>query len=137
MELEISVEKRDQNLEKDLLETAQPRVGEKKIIVEGVSIRIKNYFGRDTIDLSTILNIVADIGEKVALPIAVGVLSRYLYDKLKDRKESKVTINHIPVEINARKIEQLIINIARAQLDFRVRETSPFILGSNPSFHKS
>jgi hypothetical protein len=115
MELEISVEKRDQNLEKDLLETAQPRVGEKKIIVEGVSIRIKNYFGRDTIDLSTILNIVADIGEKVALPIAVGVLSRYLYDKLKDRKESKVTINHIPVEINARKIEQLIINIVKEE----------------------
>lgn len=117
MELEISIEKRDRNLEKDLFETPQPRVGEKKIIVEGVSIRIKNYFGRDAVDLPTILNVVADIGEKVVLPIVVGVLSRYLYDKLKYRKESKVTINYVPVEINAQKIEQLIINIVKEEKD--------------------
>lgn len=117
MESEISIEKRDRNLEKDLFETPQPRVGEKKIIVEGVSIQIKNYFGRDAVDLPTILNIVADIGEKVALPIAVSILSRYLYDKLEATKQSKVTINNMPVEINTQKIEQLIINIAKEEKD--------------------
>jgi hypothetical protein len=115
MELEISIEKRDRNLEKDLFETPQPRIGEKKIIAEGVSIRIKNYFGRDVVDLPTILNVVADIGEKVALPIAVGILSRYLYDKLKDRKQSKVTINNTSVEINTDKIEKLIINVLKEE----------------------
>lgn len=113
MELEISIEKRDRNLEKDLFETPQPRVGEEKIIVEGVSIRIKNYFGRDAVDLPTILNVVAYIGEHIAFPIAVGILSKYLYDKLKERKDNKLTINNKSVEINAEKIEQLIINIEK------------------------
>ena len=118
MNLEIGIELRDRNLVKDLFETPQPKVGQEKIIGEGVSIRIKNYFARDTVDLPTILNIVAYIGEHVALPIAVGLLSRYLYDKLKDRKEkSRLIINYIPVEIDAEKIEHLIINILEEKKD--------------------
>jgi len=117
MEIEIGIEKRDRNLEKDLFETDQPRVGEKKIIAEGISIRIKNYFGRDAVDLPTILNIVAEIRDKVALPIIVSILSKYLYEKLKDRKESKITINYTSVEIDAEKIEQLIINIVKEEKD--------------------
>jgi hypothetical protein len=115
MELEISIEKRDRNLEKDLFETPQPRVGEEKIIVEDVSIRIRNYFGRDVVDLPTILNVVAYIGEHIAFPIAVSILSKYLYEKLKDRKESKITINYTSVEIDAEKIEQLILNMRKEE----------------------
>jgi hypothetical protein len=117
MNLEIGIELRDRNVVKDLFETPQPKVGQEKIIGEGVSIRIKNYFARDTADLPTILNIVAYIGEHVALPIAVAVLSKYLYEKLKDRKESKIIINYTPVEINAEKIEQLILNVLPKEED--------------------
>lgn len=111
MELEISIELRDRNIGQDLFETRQPKVGQEKIIAEGVSIQIKNYYARDAVDLATILNIVAYIGERIALPIAVTVLSEYLYDKLKDKKNSRLMINHIPVEINVEKIEKLIIEI--------------------------
>ena len=115
MELDIGIEIRDHKLVSELFETNTTHVGQKKVIAEDVSIQIKNYFAREAVDFPTIVNIVAYIGEHVALPIAVGVLSRYLCDKLKDRKESKVTINHIPVEINAQKIEQLIINIVKEE----------------------
>jgi len=117
MNLEIGIELRDRNLVKDLFETPQPKVGQEKIIGEGVSIRIKNYFARDTVDLPTTLNIVAYIGEHVALPIAVGVLSKYLYEKLKDRKESRIIINYTPMDINAEKIEQLILNMLPKEED--------------------
>lgn len=113
MELEIGIEIRDPKLVSELFETNETHVGQKKVIAEGVSIQIKNYYARDAVDLPTILNIVAWIGEHVALPFAVGVLSRYLYDKLKVRKQSKVTINKLPVEINAEKIGQLIINLRK------------------------
>jgi len=36
-----------------------------------------------------------------------------LYDKLKDRKNTEITINNTSIEINADKIEQLILIILK------------------------
>jgi len=115
MELDIGIEIRDPKLVSELFETNTTYVGQKKVIAEDVSIQIKKYYAREAVDFPTVVNIVAYIGEHVALPIAVGVLSRYLYDKLKVGKQSKVTINNTPVEINAQKIEQLIINVLKEE----------------------
>jgi hypothetical protein len=117
MELEIGIEILDPKLVSDLFETTKPSVSQEKTIAEGVSIRIKNYYSRDAVDLPTILNIIARISEHVALPIAVGILSNYLYDKLKKRKNRKVMINYIQVEINAEKIKELIIEIIEKKHD--------------------
>lgn len=108
MQLEIGIESSTPKLLYDLFETSHISAGQGKIIAEGVSIRYKNYTFRAAAELPPILNIVAYIGEHVALPIAVTLLSKYLYEKLKGRA-SKVTINDILVEINEEKIE-LIIN---------------------------
>lgn len=115
MELDIGIEIRDPKLVSELFETNTTYVGQKKVVAEDVSIQIKNYVAREAVDFPTVVNIVAYIGEHVALPIAAGVLSRYLYDKLKDRKQSKVTISNTPVEINADKIEKLIINVLKEE----------------------
>jgi hypothetical protein len=118
MNIEIGIELTDRNIVKDLFETPQPKAGEEKSIGEGVSIRIKNYHARDAVDLPTILNIVAYIGEHVALPVAVALLSRYLYDKLKDRRgKSRLIINYTAVEIDAEKIEQLVLNMQPKEKD--------------------
>jgi predicted transcriptional regulator len=53
------------------------------------------------------------IGEHIALPIAASLIAKLLYDKLKERKDNKLMINNKSVEINAEKIEQLIINIEK------------------------
>jgi hypothetical protein len=117
MKVEIGIEIRDAKLVGDLFETTQIKAGQEKTIAEGVSIQLKNYMAREAVDFPTIVNIVAYVGEHVALPIAVGILSRYLYDKLKDRKTSKVTINQIQVEIDAEKIEKLILRIHTEEHD--------------------
>jgi len=86
---------------------------QKKTIAEGVSIQYLYYCAADAVDIPTLLLISAYIGEHAVLPVAAGLLSRYLYDKLKDRKTSKITINGISVEINAEKIQQLILTIPK------------------------
>lgn len=112
MELNIGIEIRDPKLVFDLFETSTKiSAGQKKEIADGVSIQLKSYRLREAVDFPTILNVIAYISKNVALPIAVTILSNYLYDKLKDRKTSKVTINYRPIEINAKKIEQLILEI--------------------------
>lgn len=112
MELTIWIQY-DSKLGSDLFESEDYYRGQTKVVSEGVAIKYKSHYAMDAVDLPSWIIVSAYIGEHVALPIAVGVLSRYLYDKLKDRKQSKVTINNIPVEINAEKIEQLIINLLK------------------------
>jgi hypothetical protein len=115
MELEIAIEIRDPELIRDLFESTEFSEPPKKTITEGVYIQLRSYTAREALDFPTIVNVTAYIAEHVALPMAVAVLSRYLYDKLKDRRNSKTTINQIPVEINAEKIEKLIVEILKNQ----------------------
>ena len=46
-----------------------------------------------------------------------GILSRYLYDRLKKRKETEISINNISIEINAERIEQLILATLKEKED--------------------
>jgi hypothetical protein len=61
------------------------------------------------------IDYVVFIGANIVIPIAVNLIARFLYDVLKDDKDSKLMINDKPIEINAEKIEQLIINISKEE----------------------
>jgi hypothetical protein len=61
------------------------------------------------------IDYVVFIGANIVIPIAVNLIARFLYDVLKDDKDSKLVINDKPIEINAEKIEQLIINISKEE----------------------
>jgi hypothetical protein len=52
-----------------------------------------------------------------ASAVAAQLIARYIYDKLKDKKEEvmELSINNQPVEINTEKIEQVIINIEKEE----------------------
>lgn len=117
MELYIGIEIRDSKLVSDLFEATKISAGQKKEIGDGVSIQLRSCMAREAFDYPTILNIVAFIGTNVVLSLAVNVLANYLYDKLKDRKTSKVTINYKSVEVNVEKIEQLILEILEKEKD--------------------
>jgi hypothetical protein len=51
---------------------------QKKTIAEGVSIQYLYHYATDAVDIPTLLFISAYIGEHVVLPVAAGLLSRYL-----------------------------------------------------------
>ena len=107
----MQIETQDRMLSYDLLEAQQFQSGQEKFITEGVSIRAESIEIRKAVGLPEIVNITLWIGEHVALPIAVSILSRYLYNKLKDKKDTKIKINYTYVEINAERIENAILNI--------------------------
>lgn len=59
--------------------------------------------------LPLVIKVSVYIGEQVVLPIVVSLLSAYLYDKLKERKENRLGIKGTQIEINTEKIEILIL----------------------------
>lgn len=106
MELEISIESRDKNIESELTETK---------IAEGVSIHIKSHILREIVEIPEIVTFVVYIGEKVALSVAATLLARFLYDKLKERKDNKLTIENTLVEIDAQEIKKVIIELLKRE----------------------
>lgn len=111
----MRIEERDSRLIEDLFEIETSQYNEvtknrqKKIISEGVSIQYQGHFCCDSTDTPSWLIISIEIGKNVVLPLALSILSSYLYDKLKDKKNSRVVINNQLVEIDAKKIEKLIL----------------------------
>jgi hypothetical protein len=115
MKLDVWIEALDPKLIEDLFEVERSEYKkiimekQKKIISEGISLQYKSHFCCDSVDAPSWLIISIEIGKNVALPVALGILSSYLYDKLKNRKNNRVVINNQPVEIDAKKIEQIIL----------------------------
>jgi hypothetical protein len=80
-------------------------------IADGIIIE-REKKGREMVG-EIFLDYVIRIGEDISIKVAATLIAKYLYDKLKGRKDTNLTINHKSVEINAEKIEQLIINIEK------------------------
>jgi len=106
MKLDISIRSSDLNVGKEVA------IGQ---IADGITIERKMIL-REAIGVS-FLDYVIRIGEGIAIQVAATLIAKYLYDKLKDRKDTNLTINYKSVEINAEKIEQLIINIEKENKD--------------------
>jgi hypothetical protein len=118
MKINMRIETRDKTLSSHLLETDHIQSFQtEKIIGDGVSIRYEGQIIREAIGFPELFNFSIYIAEHIALPIAVGILSRYLYDKLKDKKETKIEVNYVYVEINPEKIENAILNIVQKNED--------------------
>lgn len=96
MELHVSVRSSDPNVASEI---AQMKI-------EGVTVRrrmvLKEIFPEP---VDYIFGIAVTLGvNAIAQLIAKG-----LWEILKDKKETELTINNQPIEINAQKIEQLIL----------------------------
>jgi hypothetical protein len=103
MELYVSILTSDQRVSSEIT---------KAKIKDGITIQeqvVSRAIYRPAIDF------VVYVAEHVALPVAASLLAKLLYDKLKARKDNELTINNKSVEINAEKIEQLIINISKEE----------------------
>ncbi len=116
MQVDIWIEVHDSNIIHDLFGVEPSeynkiyREKQKKIVSEGISIQYKSNNCCDAENIPTWLIITAEIvGKDIVLPALVGILSSYIYDKLKDRKNESLMINNQTIEINAKKIEQLIM----------------------------
>ncbi len=74
--------------------------------IEGVTIKqsltIKEIFPEP-------IDYILSIAVNLAVTVTAQLIANKLWEILKDKKETKLTINNQPIEINAQKIEQLIL----------------------------
>jgi hypothetical protein len=106
MKLDISIWSSDLNVGKEIA------IGQ---IADGITVerqkRLREIVRESFLDYFIL------IGEGITIQVAATLIAKYLYDKLKDRKDTNLTINYKPIEISAEKIEQLIINIEKENKD--------------------
>jgi hypothetical protein len=81
---------------------------QKKVVSTGISLQYRSHYSCDSVDIPTMVIITIEIGKEIALPIALGILSNYLYDKLKERT-STLVINGKKAKIDKKEIERLIL----------------------------
>lgn len=116
MKFDISIEEYDKNLRYDLFGIESKDINkvlaekQKTIIDKGISLQYKHHVRCFAENVPSWIVITVEISKDVALPLAVGIISSYIYDKLKNRKNERVVIFNQTVEINAKKIEKLIIH---------------------------
>jgi len=103
MKLEISIRSSDPNVHSEIAEAK---------IADGITIHRKKTL-REMVNPP--IDYLVFIGANIAIPIAVHLIARFLYDVLKGEKDNTLTISDKSIEINAEKIEQLIINISKEE----------------------
>jgi hypothetical protein len=77
-------------------------------IDNGVFLRVDSVIFREAAEVPEIIKLTLILVKDVALPIALGVASNWLYDKIKDIRTQKVRINGIEVRIDKKRIEELL-----------------------------
>lgn len=80
----------------------------KKDKPENVSISFKISFQKNTGGTNEILGIIIEYGVEVIKDIGIPLFCSWLYDKLKNSKSKKITINHKEVYIDKDKITKIV-----------------------------
>ena len=123
MELQIEIQTIDSfDIAKDLFGTDALNNGKtEKTIAEGVKLRYDGVTRLFTASVdsqgSLILQFAVLVGQNVVLPTIVGILSSYLYDKLKERKAHNVKIGDTYVPINLHEIYQAVMKAPEQKKD--------------------
>lgn len=114
MKFDVWIEQSDSRLLTDLFELQPSQYNKitfekhRKDIAKGISLQYRSHYCCDSIDVPSWVIISIEIGKEIALPIALGIISSYLYDKLKKRT-GKIMINRKEAEIDPKEIERLIL----------------------------
>jgi hypothetical protein len=109
MELEIEIETFDKKLDFDLFE-AKERFGRgmETKIAEGVLARYERTDVRLAVGFADVIHFAITIGRNTAIGVVSGIISDWLYDKLKEREVEKLRIERTEVEIDRSQIERII-----------------------------
>ena len=108
MEVSIEIETFDKKLESDLFEARRFSTGEtERTISEGISIRWDGTEFKKAVGFPDIIHISLILARDVVLPIALGVLSNWLYDKIKG-KATKIKVNGVEVQIDKDEIKRIL-----------------------------
>jgi hypothetical protein len=120
MKLQLEIQGNDAfSIAEELFDSNSLQRGKtEKSLTDSVTMRYdgvpKRYAASVDSQTNFILQITIIIGQNVVLPVVMGLLSSYLYGKLKDKKTNSIKIgNTYILQISAEEIGQVIINEAK------------------------
>ncbi len=74
---------------------------------KGITLRYDQAIFCESVDAPTFIQISLIVGKDILLPVALGLVSSWLYDKIKEKKVYKILINGIEAELDKQKIMEL------------------------------
>jgi len=109
MEIKIEIETHDNMLAFDLFESKELVADRtEKSISDNVSVRFEGEVFRKAEGLPRIIEMTLVLAKEVITPIILGIVSAWLYDKIKGRS-AVLRIERTEVTINKQKIESVLI----------------------------
>jgi len=108
-ELVFSVTSGDNRLPFEILESKVAGLQSKKVD-EGVEIRfVKGTIHEGLLPGPETYTFLIYLADNIVIPTAVGILSAYVYDKLKSKSDAKLKIGEIDIRIDEGEIKRILI----------------------------
>ena len=79
-----------------------------KEIQRGIFLRYERTLIREAVNFPPITELTIIVGRDIVLPIAIGILSNFLYDKLKNKDVKSIKVNGVEMQLDKDKISELI-----------------------------
>ena len=118
IEVSVEIETYDTTLAFDLFEEKKKLfAAQQKEIAKGVFLRFEGGTLREAFDTSEIIRLTIAVAKDVALPIALGVVSNWLYDRIKNGRASKIRVNENETEITKDEIKKALLKEAKEKPD--------------------
>jgi hypothetical protein len=80
-----------------------------KKLTDDVTLRSGGMTIHETVGYAETYTFLAYFAQNVGLPLAVGLLSAYIYDRLKSKPDAKLKIGKVDVRINKGEIKRIIL----------------------------
>ena len=103
----------------DFLRNGRITVGNEIEMSKGVILRYEGTRLCESVDAPSITQLTLFISIDVMLPIALGLVSSWIYDKIKDEKTCTVRINGIEAKVDKQKISELLAMELQEKPDFK------------------
>ena len=109
MKLNFEIETNDAILERHIFSSAQLSAGFTRIqISEGIIAKYNGTIIQLAVDIPNIIKIVIEIGKDVGIGIGSGLISAWLYEKLKGKDVKKIRIDGNEVELDQEQLQRTI-----------------------------
>jgi hypothetical protein len=110
MEIQIKIESKDKFLEFEMFKTKEVENGETKIgIADGIQAVYGGTVIQEAFPAPSIFYLTIEVSKDIAIGVAAGLISAWLYDKLKGKKVNEITIEMTKAEYNEGEIKRIII----------------------------
>lgn len=119
-EVSIQLESSDQSLQANLFRHNKVTSGYEIEIEKGILLRYEHTTLREAVDFAPLIEITLVLTKEVLLPIALGIASTYIYDRIKGRSMKKFRIGDVEVAISKDKIQEMLLKAIKEK---SIRET--------------